>query len=290
MKLIKALALVAATSFTLFFTLYSQAASVWKVSSDKHSLYIGGTIHILTPKDYPLPKEYDQAYQDSNKLIFETDMEAASQPAFLQKMMAMMTYSDGTTLDKVLDKDTYQALAVFLSSRGVPMQAFASYKPGMVTITLSIMELQAMGYTSEGVDLFFSKLAKKDSKPQNWLETPDDQLAFLSKMGSDDPSAMIDYTLKDIANMKETFGKLHQSWLKGDMPAMAEVGITPFKTDYPSIYEDLLVTRNNNWLPQIEVMLADTPKEFILVGALHLSGPDGVLEKLKAKGYKIEKL
>ncbi|WP_289030302.1 TraB/GumN family protein [uncultured Paraglaciecola sp.] len=274
----------------LLFTFNTHAASVWKVSSKTHSLYIGGTIHILTPDDYPLPKEYDIAYQNSNKLVFETDMVAVSQAEFAQKMMSLMTYSDGTTIDKVLDADTYQALVVFLSSKGVPIQALAAYKPGMIAITLSLMELNAMGYTSEGVDVFYSKMATANNKPQAWLETPDEQLQFLANMGNEDPSAMIDYTLKDIATMEETFGKLHKAWFKGDMSAMADVGITPFKADYPGIYDDLIATRNNNWLPQIVSMLDDEPKELILVGALHLSGPDGVLAKLKAKGYSVEQL
>jgi uncharacterized protein YbaP (TraB family) len=74
------------------------------------------------------------------------------------------------------------------------------------------------------------------------------------------------------------------------MQGMADAGITPFKADYPDIYQDLLVTRNNNWFPQIVSMLNDQPIEFILVGALHLAGPDSVLAQLKAKGYKVEKL
>jgi hypothetical protein len=37
-------------------------------------------------------------------------------------------------------------------------------------------------------------------------------------------------------------------------------------------------------------MLDFQPTEFILVGALHLSGPNSVSAKLKAKGYKIEKI
>jgi uncharacterized protein YbaP (TraB family) len=65
-------------SISLLFTLGTQAASVWKVSNEQHSLYIGGTIHILTPNDYPLAKEYDLAYKASDKIIFETDMQTAS--------------------------------------------------------------------------------------------------------------------------------------------------------------------------------------------------------------------
>jgi uncharacterized protein YbaP (TraB family) len=286
MTLIKALIL----SISLAFTFSLQAASVWKVSNDHYSLYIGGTIHVLTPKDYPLGKEYDLAYKASDKVIFETDMQTATSPEFGQKMMDQMMYGDGTTIDKVLKTDTYQALAVHLSSRQIPMQAFASHKPSLLAISLTFIELEAMGYTSEGVDMFFANKAKDQGKEQGWLETPDEQLAFIADMGDDDPDTMIEYTLKDIKKMPEMFAKLHSTWLAGDMQGMADVGITPFKVDYPAIYQDLLVTRNNNWLPKIENMLNDPPIEFILVGALHLSGPDSVLAKLRAKGYKIEKL
>jgi len=286
MTLIKAFTL----STVLLFTLSLQAASVWKVTNEQHSLYIGGTIHVLTPKDYPLAKEYDLAYQASDKVIFETNMEVVSSPAFGQKMMDQMMYSDGTTINKVLQTDTYNALAIHLSSRQIPMQALASHKPNLLAISLTFIELQAMGYTSEGVDMFFANMAKTQAKEQGWLETPDEQLAFIAKLGGDDPNAMIEYTLKEIKKMPEMLAKLHSTWLAGDMQGMADVGITPFKADYPIIYQDLLVTRNNNWLPKIVNMLNDQPTEFILVGALHLSGPDSVLAKLKAKGYKIEKL
>ncbi len=286
MTSIKALTL----STSLLFTLGLQAASMWKVSNDQHSLYIGGTIHVLTPEDYPLAKEYDVAYKASDKVIFETDMQVVSSPEFAQKMMDQMMYSDGTTINTVLQPDTYQALAVHLSSRQISMQTFASHKPSFLAISLTFIELQAMGYTSEGVDMFFANKAKAQGKEQGWLETPDEQLAFIANMGDDDPNAMIEYTLKDIKNMPEMFAKLHSTWLAGDMQGMAEVGITPFKADYPVIYQDLLVTRNNNWLPKIVKMLNDQPIELVLVGALHLSGPDSVLAKLKAKGYKIEKL
>jgi uncharacterized protein YbaP (TraB family) len=286
MTLIKALTL----STSLILSLGLQAASVWKITNNQHSLYIGGTIHVLTPEDYPLAKEYNLAYQAADKVVFETDMETATSPEFSQKMMNQMMYSDGTTINKVLHPDTYQALAIHLSTRQIPMQTFASHKPSLLAISLTFIELQAMGYTSEGVDMFFANKAKAQGKELGWLETPDEQLAFIVKMGDEDPNAMIEYTLKDIIKMPAMFGKLHSTWLIGDMQGMADVGITPFKADYPAIYEDLLVTRNNNWLPKIVKMLNDQPTELILVGALHLAGPDSVLTKLQAKGYKIEKL
>jgi uncharacterized protein YbaP (TraB family) len=286
MTLIRALTL----STSLLLTLGLQAASVWKVSNEQHSLYIGGTMHVLTPKDYPLAKEYDLAYKAADKVIFETDMQTASSPEFSQKLMSQMMYNDGTTINQVLKPDTYKALAIHLSSREIPMQTLASYKPSLLAISLSFIELKAMGYSSEGVDMFYTNMAKAHGKEQGWLETPDEQLAFIANLGGDDPNAIIEYTLEDIKKMPEMFPKLHATWLAGDMQGMADVAITQFKTDFPTIYQDLLVTRNNNWLPQIVNMLNDQPIEFVLVGALHLAGSDSVLAKLKAKGYKIEKL
>jgi len=271
-------------------TLSVQAASVWKVSSDKHTLYIGGTIHILSPEDYPLPREYDIAYKAADKVVFETDMIEANSLEFQQKMMAKLVYSDGTTIDKVLKAETYAALKQHMEERNVPIAAMATLKPSLIAITLSIMELQALGFTSEGVDQFYANKSQVDGKPQSWFETPDEQIDFIVNLGKEDESGMIDYAIKDIKKLPEIINAMRDSWREGDMQAMADVSIDDFKADYPQIYQDLLVERNNNWLPKIEGMLHDQAVELILVGGLHLAGPDSVLAKLAAKGYKIEKL
>jgi uncharacterized protein YbaP (TraB family) len=290
MTLFKKLSLAATLSLALAYPVSSQAASVWKVSSDKHTAYIGGTIHVLAKEDYPLPKEYDTAFKLADSLVFETDLAEISSPAFGQKIMSKMLLPAGQSLETILKPTTFEALNQHLSARGIPIQNFISFKPSFLAITLSMVELQMLGLTSEGVDLYYSNMAKQQGKTQLWLESPDEQISFLMNMGQGDEDAMIEYTLRDLKKMPTVIDQLRSAWRSGDMQAMTEVGIKDFITDYPEIYQDLLVTRNNNWLPEIEKMLADKPVEFILVGALHLAGPDSVLTKLKDKGYKIEKL
>ena len=53
---------------------FSQS-SVWKVSKGENTLYLAGSIHFLRPSDYPLPLEYETAFEKSDKLILETDLE-----------------------------------------------------------------------------------------------------------------------------------------------------------------------------------------------------------------------
>jgi uncharacterized protein YbaP (TraB family) len=57
--------------------------------------------------------------------------------------------------------------------------------------------------------------------------------------------------------------------------------------DYPKVYQSLLVERNNNWLPKIERLIKQPEEKFILVGALHLIGEDGLLQQLKNRGYQV---
>ena len=79
------------------------------------------------------------------------------------------------------------------------------------------------------------------------------------------------------------------AWRTGDQQALFEYGIQPMKQDYPEVYQSLLVERNNEWLPKIEEFINQKNSTFILVGALHLIGEDGVLQTLKRKGYRIDK-
>jgi hypothetical protein len=64
------------------------------------------------------------------------------------------------------------------------------------------------------------------------------------------------------------------------------------KRQYPKLYVHINVERNDAWVPKIEQRL-DAPGHddtLIVVGALHLLGSDGVVEKLRAKGYKVERI
>ncbi len=60
--------------------------------------------------------------------------------------------------------------------------------------------------------------------------------------------------------------------------------------DLPSFYQRLVVDRNRNWIPKIERYLNGEETCFVVVGAGHMGGPEGVIALLKARGYRIEEL
>ena len=69
-------------------------SSVWQVTSDNSTLFIGGTVHLLRPTDYPLPSEYEAAYLESEELYFETDISSMNDLSVQAKMLQELTYND----------------------------------------------------------------------------------------------------------------------------------------------------------------------------------------------------
>ncbi|TRY30217.1 TraB/GumN family protein [Aliiglaciecola sp. M165] len=278
------------TLFTAAITLNCQAASVWKVSKGQDQIYVGGTIHLLSQNDYPLPEKYEQAYKMSDTLVFETDIAKMNSPEFQQVSMQYMFLPGGKTVKELISAETFAQLETHLAARNIPVQNFLPFLPSFLAITLTVIELQMMGINSAGVDMYFATKGIGDGKANQWFEEPEEQLSLLAKMGEGQEDAMIKYTLKDISTVQEMMPKMITAWREGDSQALADIGLTDMMNDYPQVYNDLLVQRNKNWLPKLEALFGNENKEFVLVGALHLVGKDSVLAMLESKGYKVEKM
>ena len=268
----------------------SAETSVWKVQKNDSVMYLGGTCHLLRQTDFPLPPEFDQAYQDADLLVFEADMGKLQDPSTQQKLMAKAMYDDGSTIDMHLAPQTYSMLTAFCASNSIPIEALKKFKPSIVVVTLTTMELMKLGVTQEGVDLFLYNLATKDKKPIETFETIEEQINFIVEMGQGEDDRLVTHSLSEMKNIEEIFENLVRAWRTGNAKKLSELMITDFKTTSPKIYKALLTDRNENWLPKIRNYLKTPDQEFILVGVAHLVGQDGIIEALRKEGYKVEQL
>jgi len=281
--------LVCLCSFVLVLSTSAVAAPVFKVSKDGETIYIGGTFHLLTEGDYPLPEAFEKAYEQADELYFETDINALETPEFQRKSLGVLLYQDGSTLQSGLNATTYARFVEYAKSRQLDPMQLNALNPTGVMLTITIMEYQARGFVAQGVDKYYFEKAQADNKTIGWFETPDQQLAIIDSFDDEERNALINYTLDEIENFDAVVKPLHESWRSGDMETLTALGIDSFE-GYPDVYDALLVQRNNSWMTKIEAMFGDEGTEFILVGALHLPGEDGVLTQLTNKGYTVEKL
>lgn len=262
--------------------------TLWKVSKGNSELFIGGTIHVLSASDYPLPKPFSKAYKLSQRIVFETDIAAMANPRIQKQLMQRMTYQSGKTLKDDITAETYKTLSDYLASVGLSIKRYDQFKPSMIMMALLMIELQRLGMAETGVDRYFNNKASLDGKLLGQLETVEVQLDVLENLGKGQEDEMIISTIDEMKELPSIMKKIKKAWRKGNTHSLEKIGIFPMKIDYPDLYRLLLVDRNNAWVPKIEDLLLTPEVEFILVGALHLVGQDGVISQLRRLGYKVE--
>jgi uncharacterized protein YbaP (TraB family) len=153
---------------------------------------------------------------------------------------------------------------------------------------LTTLELQRLGFDPlYGIDLHFYTKAKADEKELAYLESVEYQLNLLGKMSAPDQKAFLNQTLKDLGILGQLTDDMTTAWQNGAADDLYELLFKSFE-DHPGIEDRLLTRRNKAWLPQIEKMLKEPKITMVIVGAGHLIGPDGLVELLKQKGYKVK--
>ena len=265
----------------------SARSFLWKVTGRSGTVYLVGSVHLLTKDFYPLAPAMEAAYKDSTLLAEEVDigeMSAGAQFSLLTRGMLPSNQS----LDKVLSASTLALLNARTSKLGLPIEALKQLKPWMIALTLEASEWQKAGFDPElGIDKHFYDQAKQDGKTVEGLETVDYQISRFDDM----PMALQDHllaeTLKDIDTEQSNMPALVASWKNGDSAAVERIVLKDLQQE-PELYQRLLVERNRNWMPKIEAMLGRSGRSMVVVGAAHLVGPDGLLTMLRAKGYSIE--
>src|SRR5690606_41792400 len=78
----------------------------------------------------------------------------------------------------------------------------------------------------------------------------------------------------------------------GDADALMAESVDELKRDFPELYRAINVERNDRWVPALEARLREDGSDdtLVVVGAMHLLGEDGVVEKLRARGYTVERI
>ena len=261
---------------------------LWKVSNDTSSVYLLGSIHYLKKENFPLNKTILEALDGSQRLVLEIDVNSAT-PEVAQKVtLSKAVYLDGTTLEQNVSPETYQLTRQRAAQLGIDMKIMMSMKPWFVSLTLVAIRLQQLGFDhSLGVDRYLAARANSNGKPMSGLETLEYQLGVMDQLSKSDQELLLRQSVGELDLLDQSIQAIVQAWLKGDGSALEPLLLGSMR-EYPEIYQKLIVDRNRRWIPQIEKMLGQTGGAMVVVGAAHLVGKDGVVEMLKARGYKVE--
>lgn len=273
---------------------------LWKVQHADRSLYLLGSFHLLTPQDYPLSEDMRAVQAKADKLVMELSPEEMASPELATKMAQAAMARDGRTLSSKLPAATRTRLDAWVKANKttllqaqIPPQVLEVFEPWFVGLTISLMQMQAYGLNPElGLDKHLGEAATAAGLPTAGLETGDQQIALLAGMSPEEQLQFLDEALDDADAGEESVAQLHRLWRAGDAQGLWQEMALPMREEWPALYQRINVERNDAWVPKLEALLADEAHRttLVVVGSLHLLGEDGVVEKLRARGYQVERI
>jgi uncharacterized protein YbaP (TraB family) len=261
---------------------------LWKVQNGSGTLYLAGSVHALDQSVYPLSPAFQRAFDASSALVEEIDLDQATSLATAPALLAKGMFQDGRTFDQVVSKETLALVTERLKGTPLPFDVIRPMKPWMVDMMLTALDVQKAGLdVSFGLDKYFFDRAAAAGKQQIALETAESQIDRLDGMPLDVQEHMLLASLKEQDSATKALAQIVDLWKRGDAAALEKTLLSEFD-GFDAAYQSLVVERNRNWMPQLDACLARPMPCFVVVGAAHLVGPDGLLATLQKKGYRIE--
>lgn len=254
---------------------------LWKVTSPTATVYLVGSMHILTAKDvYPLPAEVEKAFADSSVLAVEADIRNIDQQHMIEMVQKYGIYTNGDSLSHHISKPTADALASFCSSSGFPCATLEPLRPWMAGMLVALWPIVKAGIDPKnGIDMHFLDEVKPNQRVAE-LESADAQFELLSGQPEDEQDKFLAYSLEGAGKMQD----LEKSYLAGDTDALLK--------DVPSsseLMEHLITDRNVHMTAKVAEFLKTKQTSFVVVGAAHVIGDKGIANLLQQQGYKVER-
>ena len=194
----------------------------------------------------------------------------------------------GRGLEDEISPELYARVEGSLAALGLPVTRFLEMKPWVLANVLTLLKMMSLGYDAEsGVDRYF--LDRSGDREIVPLETPAEQIATFEQL---DGEEFLAYTLISLEVMDAQAPRMIQAWRCGHGAALASIlfGLDLLPQSGPGSNRELLFTaRNRRMADRLEPLLERGGQVFVVVGAGHLLGEDGIPALLEKRGYAVER-
>ncbi len=264
--------------------------TLWGIKSETNVVYLLGSLHLLKSENYPVDPQIEFAFRDSQVIVFEFDLREMEQQKNQELMFKKGTLPQGESLKNRLSNETYTLAHKKCAQLGLDIAAFQQLKPWLFSITITMMELQRLGFNPQfGLDKYLFAKAIKTNKRIMGLETIEYQIDLFDRLPEKTQDALVMQTLRDFDVIEEQASSMIEAWSVGDLVKLEALLHENLK-EFPAIYEALFSRRNKNWISKIESLFGKPEHYMVVIGAGHLVGDGGILEMLRRKGYILEQL
>lgn len=256
---------------------------IWRISGNglEKSSFLFGTVHGVDSSDFSLHKTMIEQLKRSDKVVFETDLTI---PDYQQQAFQFAMMEDDS-LDGILTAEQYELVSgFFMDEFRFPIAAVKKMKPFYVASLIAALKPgeKRISYEEE-----FIRLAKEEGKEIGGISTLKQESDILSAV---DPEEEVRYLVDEIERYKRGENdslrkEMINAYLSADLNQVYTLTKNSLSA-YESIYEQMFVVRNHDWLEKMEDQMRDQ-RCFFAVGVGHLPGESGLIRLLQEKGYKV---
>ena len=267
----------------------AKKALFWKVSSATNTTYLLGSIHLGSKEMYPLPMEIEEAFERSAALLVEIDINHVDTQKMQGLVLQTGMYAGDDTLWDHIGKEARQRLEEFCEKYGVPAMAMAKMKPWVVATMMATLPLMKNGMEMGlGIDKYFLDKADKARKRVVEIESAEAQMKLIAGITGE----MLEKSLAASANRdpQEFAKRIEEAWISGDAGQMEKIVREQTSSDPVEFDKAMLQDRSLHMADVAEQFLKGKEPAFVVVGAGHMVGPDGVVKLLEKRGYKVEQV
>jgi len=249
------------------------------------SSYIYGTIHIDDQRVMDLPDAVATRLRTANQLILELPLGQHGSNDILRNMI----FTDGRTLQQVIGPDLFRELRGHLQRLdALPDELLAVLKPWAAMVIL----MRPENPTGTFLDKRLGEIARRDRIPVLGLETVDEQLAAFDAITLEDQTSLLRTTLGELPDKYSAHQMLVNAWLSGDLDqiVMVSQSMLPADRRLAGLFINNLITVRNRRMFDRALPFIEQGNSFVAVGALHLPGDDGLLQRLRVAGFTLTQL
>lgn len=264
--------------------------ALWQVEKGEAKVVLFGTVHLLPPGTPWQSKQLRAVVAEANSLTLEVEDAQASAPDIQQFTFKHGLYPAGQSLEVAIGAEDFAQISAMSESLGIPAQGLNTMRPWLAALSLTLQYAQMEGFqVDSGAEAWLTKEFKAQDKSILGLEDPIIALGAIANHDDEVQKVMLLDTIEQLSNGGSLLGDLHDVWLAGDVEALDKTLLQPMRAQ-EDLYQSLLIDRNANWTPKIEILLETPGTHLVAVGAAHLIGDGSVIDLLKQKGYDVQRL
>jgi uncharacterized protein YbaP (TraB family) len=264
---------------------------LWELQAGASHVYLLGSIHSADRSLYPLAPVIEDAFAQAQFLVLEFDIGQVQSLSSQQAILSQALLSKGTLRD-LFSKTEYTRLKADVERYGLDLDSFGPFKPWFVSIAMLQEGLQKLGFKPEyGIDFYFHQRA--EGKIIIELESLDEQIQLLAGWDMEKQKLMLQYTVNEMEALEKHFGQIISAWKSGDAAALERQVFGSQRTDprMTAVYDRIFRDRNAAMAQKLSGMFQREPGVyFVVVGAGHLIGDQGLVALLRKKGYAVDQL